>query len=68
MQGYIKTNFAELRKINTVVGCGSITDGKYKLEVHISNFHYNDYLDLQLVKGDKIEVTGSIYSAGKILI
>jgi len=56
LKGYIKTNFAEMRKMNQTIGCGSITDGKYKLEIHIINFNYKDYLGLRIMEGDKIEV------------
>ncbi|XP_036148837.1 uncharacterized protein LOC118647657 [Monomorium pharaonis] len=63
IEGYIKTNFAEMRKLNQVIGCGSITDGNYKMEVRVSNFNYDDYLDLEITKGDKIQIIGSIYNA-----
>lgn len=68
LNAYIKTNFTEIRKMNQVIGCGSITDGKYKLEVHITNYNHDDYSQLQLTKGDKVQVIGSIYNAGKIFI
>jgi len=52
--------------MNQTIGCGLITNGKYKLEIHIINFNYKDYSDLQIMKGDKIEVIGSIYNTGQI--
>jgi len=76
LKGYIKTNFAgyynempynddeipdnddEIPKID--FGCGSITDGTYKLECHIQNFNNNGYIQLNLDKGDKIEIIGTM--------
>jgi len=60
LEAYVKSNFAEFHdnKLNKLIGYGSVTDSKYKLEIHIINFVYDDYLDLDINKGDKIEVIG----------
>ncbi|XP_071581147.1 uncharacterized protein [Temnothorax nylanderi] len=62
LEGYIKTNFNNIHnsKLNKVIGCGSLTDGIYKLEIHIVNFDDNDYFEMDIHKGDKVEVTGII--------
>ncbi|XP_024871876.1 uncharacterized protein LOC112454612 [Temnothorax curvispinosus] len=62
IEGFIKTNFAPVynNKLNKSIGCGSLTDGEYKLEIHIMNFNEETYCDLELVKGDKIKMTGKI--------
>lgn len=52
--------------MNQTIGCGSITDGKYKLKIYIINLNYKDYSDLQIMEGDKIEVISSIYNTGQI--
>jgi len=41
------TNFYQVfnNKINKSIDCGSITDGSYKLEIHIMNFINNDYYE-----------------------
>lgn len=58
MEGYIKTNFLETHdnKINKIIGCGSLTDGEFKIEVHITNFLNDDYFALDINKGDKVEI------------
>lgn len=60
MEVYIKTNFAEIHdnKLNKYIGYGSVTDGIFKLEVHIINFMTDDYLKHNINKGDKVEVIG----------
>lgn len=67
LEGFIKTNFCEIfnNKLNKIIGCGSITDGTYKLEVHILDFSDDNYFDFELKKGDKIEVIGSMQHGGK---
>jgi len=67
LKAYIKSNFSELfnNKLNKIIGYGSLTDGTYKLEVHIINFNHEDYFDLDIKKGDKIEIIGTIYNRYK---
>lgn len=67
MNGYIKTNFypAFNNKLNKFIGYGSITDGSFKLEIHIMNFSDEDIVELDLKKGDKIEITGIMQTNGK---
>ncbi|XP_036138393.1 uncharacterized protein LOC105832794 [Monomorium pharaonis] len=63
LEGYVKSNFMEREYPNdecNTFGCGSITDGTYKLEIHIKNFSRTDYLELGIGKGDKISVIGTI--------
>lgn len=60
MEVYVKTNFCETSKFNQNIGCGSITDGTYKLEVNILSFSDDEYDVLNIKKGDKIEIIGSI--------
>lgn len=66
VEAYVKTNFAETydNKLNKLIGCDSITDGIYIVEVHIIDFTNNDYMDLQILKGDKIEIIGIIQATG----
>jgi len=52
-------------RLNKIIGCGSITDGKFKLEVSILNFDDDEYINLNLNKGDKIEIIGTMQSSGK---
>lgn len=47
-----------------VIGCGSITDGTYKLEVHILNFTNEDYFAQDINKGDHVEVIGIMETTG----
>ncbi|CAL1685204.1 unnamed protein product [Lasius platythorax] len=68
LKGYIKTNFAkyygndyEIPKDRHEFGCGSITDGTYKLEVHIQKFDHDNYKELNINKGDKIQIKGKMY-------
>jgi len=58
LEAYVKTNFTETNEQNKLIGCGSITDGIYKIETHIMNFTNDEYSDLQINKGDKIELIG----------
>ncbi|KAL6421062.1 hypothetical protein ACFW04_013586 [Cataglyphis niger] len=55
-----KQVFVEMHnnRLNKLIGCGSITDGVHKLEMHIINFSYNNYCKLELTKSNKIEVIG----------
>ncbi|XP_051162207.1 uncharacterized protein LOC127282149 [Leptopilina boulardi] len=62
--GYLKSKFIEekigtLRNIGTY-GCGSITDGKYKMEVRIANFKNK----LNCNKGDPLHLIGQINTQG----
>lgn len=50
-------------KLNKTIGYGSLTDGTFKVEVHIINFT-NAEFDSNIRKGDKVEVVGTMYSAG----
>ncbi|XP_072750408.1 cysteine protease ATG4B isoform X7 [Anoplolepis gracilipes] len=61
LKGYIKTNFGVLynNNLNKKIGCGSITDGCFKLEVHIMDFDEEAY---NLMKGDKIKIIGEMQS------
>jgi len=52
-------------RLNKNIGCGSITYGTFKLEVSILNFDDDKYLNLNLNKGDKIEIIGTMQSSGK---
>lgn len=45
-------------KLNKTIGCGSLTNGNFKLEVHIMNFDEDEYYDMGIQKGDKIQVIG----------
>ncbi|KAL0098957.1 hypothetical protein PUN28_020900 [Cardiocondyla obscurior] len=67
LDGYIKTNFAEIHdpKLNKKIGCGAITDGMYKLEVHILEFSKIEYIKLNINKGNKVQIIGLIQSSGK---
>lgn len=66
LEGYVKTNFSSVHnnKLNKMIGCGSITDGTFKLEIHIVNFIDDDYYELDIRKGDKIEVIGIMSNTG----
>ncbi|XP_070171020.1 uncharacterized protein [Polyergus mexicanus] len=66
LEEFVKTNFTETHnnKLNKFISCGSITDGIYKLEVHIINFSYDDFLKLEINKGDKIEIIGIMQTSG----
>jgi len=70
LEAYVKSYFAEFydNKLNKLIGYGSITDSKFKLEIHIINFVYDDYLDLGINKGDKIEVIGIMQTTGNIYL
>lgn len=50
--------------VNKTIGYGSVTDGTYKLEVHIINFSDDDYATLEINKGDKIQLNGNIKNKG----
>jgi len=45
LEGYVISNFASVynNKLNKNIGCGSLTDGIYKLEIHIINFKEDDF-------------------------
>ncbi|CAL1685166.1 unnamed protein product [Lasius platythorax] len=70
LEAYIKTNFAEIHnnKLNIYIGYGSVTDGTFKLEIHIKNFMTNDYLKLEIKKGDKVEVIGVIQTVDPVYL
>lgn len=57
-QAYVKVNFAEVNGIKDKpsYGCGCLTDGKYKIEVHVETYRYN----FDINRGDKVEVFGKI--------
>jgi len=63
LEAYVKTNFSETHnsKQNKIIGYGSITDGIYKVEVHILNFTNNDYLELGIYKGDNWSCSNNKY-------
>lgn len=62
LEGYIKSNFGSIyNSLNKKIGCGSITDGKFKLEVHIINYDESEY---DFKKGDKIKMIGVMQNAG----
>ncbi|XP_071652868.1 uncharacterized protein [Temnothorax longispinosus] len=65
LEAYIKTNFGSVvnNKLNKSIGCGSITDGTFKLEVNILNFDDDKFLNLNLNKGDKIELIGTMQNS-----
>lgn len=67
MEAYIKSNFAEVYNnlANKTIGCGSVSDGKYKVEVHIINFDEEDYARLEIKKGDKVQIIGSVRNKSK---
>jgi len=54
--------------LNKYIGYGSVTDGTFKLEIHILNFSIDDYYKLNLNKGDKVEVIGVIQTNGNKFI
>jgi len=61
LEAYIKTNFTTRSKnqwMGKPIGCGSLTDGNFKIEVHIINFSGNEYDNLNIKKGDKIKIIG----------
>lgn len=67
IEAYVKTNFAPIlnNKLNKIIGCGSLTDGTYKLQVHIINYNNDDYFAMDIKKGDKVEILGSMVTNGK---
>ncbi|XP_036149412.1 uncharacterized protein LOC118647836 [Monomorium pharaonis] len=66
LEGYVKSNFASIHnsKLNKTIGCGSIRDGVYKLEVYIIDFNEDNYHKELIQKGNKIELTGIIQNTG----
>jgi len=54
--------------LNKYIGYDSVTDGTFKLEIHILNFSIDDYYKLNLNKGDKVEVIGVIQTNGNKFI
>ena len=46
-------------------GCGAITDGKFKLEVRIINFHQDNSKLFE--KGQLIEISGIMQVSGKFI-
>ncbi|XP_012537937.2 uncharacterized protein LOC105837589 isoform X1 [Monomorium pharaonis] len=70
LEAYVKSNFMERKNPNdnsNKFGCGSVTDGTYKLEIHIKDFSLTDYLALGINKGDKIRVTGTKQEDKKLI-
>lgn len=67
VDAYIKSNFGEIfnNRLNKVIGCGSLTDGVYKVEVHILNFSNNNYDELYIKKGDAVQIKGVMQLNGK---
>lgn len=53
-----KNKFSSIHnpRLNKIIGCGVVTDGTFKLEVHVINFNIDAYLDLDLRKDDKIQI------------
>jgi len=47
--------------VNKKISFGSLTDGRFKLEVHIMNFEESEY---NLMKGDKVKVIGIMHNSG----
>jgi len=70
LEAYIKTNFATIfnTKLNRNIGCGSITDGMYKIEAHVTNFSDEEYSTLKINKGDKIEIKGTMQISGNVVL
>ncbi|XP_025270991.1 uncharacterized protein LOC112639896 [Camponotus floridanus] len=66
LRGYVKTNFAEVynNNMNKIIGCGAITDGTFKLEIHVINFSNDDYTLLDIRKGDHVEIIGIMQTTG----
>ncbi|XP_029177661.1 uncharacterized protein LOC114945571 [Nylanderia fulva] len=56
IRGYIKTNFNKFLNSFKTIGCGSITDKTYKLEIQIVNYDNDVYFD----KGQMIEMKGYV--------
>jgi len=67
LEAYIKTNFTETHnnKLDKIIGCGSITDGIFKVQIHIINFSEEAYYNLNINKGDKIEIIGVLQATNK---
>ncbi|XP_011706314.1 PREDICTED: uncharacterized protein LOC105461514 [Wasmannia auropunctata] len=67
IKGYVKTNFTSVnnKKYNKIIGCGSITNGYYKIEVHITNFKEDDYTKFDINKGDHVEIIGTMQTTVK---
>lgn len=53
--------------MNKIIGCGAITDGTYKLEVHVINFNNDDYFVHDIKKGDHVEIIGIMQTTGNKL-
>lgn len=53
-------------KQKKLIGCGSVTDGTFKLEVHIINFINEEYSKMGINKGDKIEIIGVVQTTSNI--
>lgn len=66
VHGYIKSKFVEERigmhKNLGTYGCGSITDGTYKMEVRIASFKGT----FKGLKGNPVHLIGNINTQGKI--
>lgn len=44
--------------MNKIIGCGAITDGTYKLKIHVINFSNDDYFLYDIKKDDHVEIIG----------
>lgn len=66
MQAFIKTNFGIIVKATkgNDFGCGSITDGQFKMEIRIPKMTNANH---ELKKGDHIEVEGEVQMNGNNL-
>ena len=65
IKGYIKTKFAQSpsRAENMSYGCGSITDGQYKVTIQICN-----YTAIDIHKGDYVKDVGVVNRNGNSYI
>ncbi|XP_071582104.1 uncharacterized protein [Temnothorax nylanderi] len=63
IRGFIKTRFNSFSNNFKTYGCGSITNGEYKLEIQIVN--YDEFVD-NFEKGQEIEVKGYVQIANDI--
>jgi len=60
--GYIKTNFNTFSNSFKTIGSGSITDKTYKLEIQITNYDNDVFLE----KGEFVEVKGYVKMMSKL--
>ncbi|XP_071642074.1 uncharacterized protein [Temnothorax longispinosus] len=64
VRGYIKTSLNIFSNIFKTIGSGSITDGKYKLEIQITDYKPEDNIDFE--KGQKVEIKGFVKMSNDI--